>query len=152
MIGGIYYFPPNGFSGIVELFNNATDGSALHLYKLWVETDAAGAYWVTRQAGSQGGTIVTSYPVVSQGATQPGQINYTTGGTIEWEQPITGFAMPAYIGATNEAGSQDTFSAGGPICVLMPGDSLRVFAPAVASNDSGSLGVTFLWAALRDVG
>lgn len=151
MIGGVFFRPADGFSGVVELYNNATDGSALHVYKLWVGNDAGGAYWVTRQAGTQGGTAVTSYPVVSQGAPQPGLINYASAGQVNWDTPAQ-FVMPAYIGGDNEAGSLDDYSAPGPICVLMPGDSLQVFSPSISGISAGICAVTFYWAALRDVG
>ena len=151
MIGGVVYFAPNGSSAVVELYNNAQDGSALHLYKLWVANDASGAYWVTRQTGAQSGTQVQAYPVVSSGAALPGLINYTTGPVVDWITPST-FVMPAYLAGDNEAGSQDIFSAPGPICVLIPGDSLRVFSPSIGSASQGAAMVTFYWAAFRDLG
>jgi hypothetical protein len=151
MIGGVVFRPANGNSGVVELFNNAVDGSALHLYKLWVQNDASGLYWVTRQTGTQGGTPVQSYPVVSSGALLPGLINYASAAQVDWDTPAE-FVQPAYIAGDNEAGSQDTFSAPGPICVLVPGDSLQVFSPSISAIAAGFCIVTFYWAVFRDLG
>jgi len=149
-IGGVFFAAGVGNGAAVSLFNDATDGSNLHLYKLWVQNDAAGAYWVTRQTGALGGTTVTTYPVVSSGAALWGVISYAAVPQVIWSPGP--FAMPAYIGADNEAGSQDIFAAPGPICVLVPGDSLTVYNPAPGAISEGYLGVTFYWAVLPDLG
>jgi hypothetical protein len=151
MIGGVVFIATTNNSAVIELYNNAQDGSALHLYKLWVQNDASGVYWVTRQTGTQGGTQVQAYPVISSGAALPGIINYATAAAVDWLAPPP-FVQPAYIAGDNEAGSQDEYSAPGPICVLIPGDSLRVFSPSIGSASSGFAAVTFYWAAFRDLG
>lgn len=149
-IGGVFVNTGAGNGAAVELYNNAVDGSNLHIYKLWVGNDAAGAYWVTRQTGTMGGTACKTYPVVSSGAALPGLINYATVAQVVWGPGA--FAMPAFIGADNEAGSQDEFSVDGPFCVLVPGDSLTVYNPVGGALGQGILGVTFYWAALYDLG
>lgn len=152
MIGAVYFFPAHGLGGVVELFNNAQDGTSLHIYGLWIENEANGQYYYTRQTGTMGGTIVQSYPVVSSGAVLPGQINYGTQPGLAFPYPLP-FVFPAYIVGTNDAGSQDTFQVPGPICVLVPGDSLRAIVPiASAGISSGAIGATFYWLALRDNG
>jgi hypothetical protein len=150
-VGGVVFIATAGRSAVIELFNNATDGSYLHLYRLWISNDASGVYWVTRQTGSMGGTVVKSYPVITSVAALPGQISYGEDVAVDWLTPVP-FVMPAFIGADNEAGSQDTFSAPGPICILGPGTSLRVFSPSIGPASSGAAMVTFYWAALHDMG
>lgn len=149
-IAGVFVNTGAGNGVAVELFNNAQDGSNLHIYKLWVANDAAGAYWVTRQTGTQGGTAVKTYPVVSSGPTLPGLLNYATVAQVDWG--AAPFAMPAYIAADNEAGSLDSFGLPGPLCVLVPGDSLTVYNPVGGVFGDGIVGVTFYWAALSDLG
>jgi hypothetical protein len=151
MIGGVYYNAPAGFSSQIELFNNATDGSALHVYRAWVATDASGLYWMTRQQGTLGGTPVPSYPIVSNAAALAGLINYANGPEFDWLIPGP-LAVPGYIAADNEAGSLDKWDAPGPICILMPGYSLRVFLPCPHNTAEGIGAATFYWAVLHDPG
>jgi hypothetical protein len=151
MIGGVYYYPTNGSGGTIELYNNATDGSALHVYRIWSANDASGPYFITRQQGSMGGTPVPSYPVVSQGAPQPGLISYADS-AAPYTFPPYATAQPAFIATDNEAGTTDEWGADGPICVLMPGDSLRVINNLAGVGSAGFIAATFYWAALRDVG
>src|ERR1700739_3036794 len=120
MVGGFFHVPATGNSSIAELYNNATDGSSLHVYKIWTQNDAGGGYWITRQPGTIGGTSVPTYPVVTGYPTRPGLFSYADAAAVNWLQP-GGFTMPAFIGGNNEAGSQDAFYAPGPICVLQPG-------------------------------
>jgi len=151
VIAGVWFTPALTFGGSIELYNNAADGSNLHLYRLWTQNDAAGGYYVTRQTGTQGGTAVQTFPVISSGAALPGIVNYAAiAGTA---YPLHGpFVLSGYMAMDNEAGSQDTFGADGPLCILVPGDSLRVIQPFGSAIDQGTVAATFYWAAIRDTG
>ena len=74
--GGVFWNANFNKSAVVELYNDATDGSYLHLYRLWVSVDAGGAYWVFRQDGTIGGTQVPTYPIISNAGALPGRISY----------------------------------------------------------------------------
>jgi hypothetical protein len=152
MIGGCFYLSTSGLSPSIELFNNAHDGSALHLYRIISNAAGAGPYYITRQTGTQGGTIVPSYPVVSSGSQQPGQINYTDVASSTYPRvgPVGAAAM---IVLQNYAADNDYVSTDGPFCVLVPGDSIRVVNPYQGTEPSSQyLSATFLWLAIRDLG
>ena len=150
-IAGVFFIPTNTNAGLVELYNNATDGSNLHVYRIWVWTAASGGYVVTRQTGTMGGTQVQTYPVVSQGAALWGLVNYGTTAGISYP-PATPFALPGMVAGDNYAGSQDTFGADGPICVLQPGDSLRAYTPWASAISNGEIACTYYWAVMNDLG
>jgi hypothetical protein len=150
-IGGVFYNSTVGKMPAIDLFNNAQDGSNLHIYRLWVGNDAGFFYLVTRQSGSLNGTPVAPFPVIASGAALPGIISYAD--VPNFPSPIPApYGVGAYIAANNEAGSLDPFEAGGPICVLIPGTSLRVTWGSQAVGSGAALGVTFYYAALADQG
>lgn len=151
-IGGLFYFPAHGEAGVLELFNNATDGSYLHIYRIWYENEANGQYYFTRQTGTQGGTPIPSYSVVSNLGAPWGLLNYTTIPGLAFPYPLP-FVFPAYIAGANDAGSQDTFATDGPLCVLVPGDSLRLITPIASSGiSSGEICATMYWAVMPEAG
>jgi hypothetical protein len=151
MIGGTFYLSSTGVSAAIELYNNAADGSSLHVYKVWAGNGAQGPYYFTRQPGTMGGTTVPSYPVVSQSGPGPGVISYADAPAVPFPKngPI---AFPGYIVLQNYAGDTDIVSADGPICVLLPGDSLRGINIAASTAGGSYFAVTFYWAAIRDIG
>ena len=149
--GGVFYKSNLGKSAAVELYNDATDGSYLHVYRVWIQNDAGGGYWVFRQDGTMGGTSVPTYPIISNVGLLPGRISYADADNINWIAP-TPFVLAGYFAGNNEAGTQDTYSAPGPVCILAPGASLRALAPAGGPTDFGIMAANFYWAALHDRG
>src|ERR1700681_1535021 len=109
-IGGVFYISTVGMMSGIDLFNNANDGSNLHIYRLWVQNDAEGFYNVTRQVGSLGGTPVDPSPISARGAPLPGIISYAD--IPNFPAPVNGpIAFPGYIAGANDAGTMDIFEA-----------------------------------------
>jgi hypothetical protein len=150
-IGGVFYQSTAGKVPAIELFNNATDGTQLHIYKLWIQNDGGYFYIVTRQTGTMGGTTVPVYPVIAYGGVPPGIISYADVDSFTYPIPAP-FGVGAFIAGNNEAGTLDDFSAPGPICVLAPQTSLRVRWGEQGPSRPGNLAVTFYYAALPDQG
>lgn len=153
-VGGCFW-PSTAIAAVLDLYNNAIDGSNLHVYKVWVGNDAAGLYGMTRISGHGGNFLQNAIPVVITAPTLPGQLYQDT-----ISPQYSGFEFPkdtalndAFIG-DNEAGSEDTWYAPGPICVIPPGFSMRVY-PFVGSGQSGGGGLitcTFYYVVLKDKG
>lgn len=153
-VGGFFY-PSSAVAAVLDLFNNAQDGSNLHVYKVWVGNDAAGLYGMTRLQGHGATFLSNAFPVVITAATLPGQLYQDeiaaqfSGSFFPKDTPFS----DAFI-ADNEAGSQDTWSAAGPICVIPPGFSMRVY-PFVGSGQTGGgqlITATFYYIVLKDRG
>jgi hypothetical protein len=150
-IGGVAYISTVGKMSAIELYNDANQGTNLHVYRLWVGNDAGFIYTVTRQAGSLGGTQVPTNPVITGAPALPGIINYADVPNSP-SNPPTPYAVPGYIVGCNDAGSLDIWEAGGPICVLTPGTSLRVTYANQSPTSFTVLTVSFFYAALADTG
>lgn len=150
-----WFWPSTALATCIDLYNNAKDGSNLHVYRVWVGNDASGIYGMTRIEGHGANFLQNGVPVVITGPSLPGQCWYDT-----LPPQYTGFFFPkdtpfsdAFF-ADNEAGSQDTWQAPGPICVIPPGFSMRAYA-MVGSGQSGGGGmmaVTFYYVVLPDRG
>jgi len=152
-VGG-WYSPTAVLEPVLDLYNNAQDGSNLHVYRVWVGNDAASIYGMTQIKGHGANLMQAAVPVVTGAPRLPGELyydgitpSYTYIG-VPKDQPISdAFFMD------NEAGSQDAWQAAGPICVIQPGYALRVYPVISKSNAAGGfIAATFYYIALRDIG
>lgn len=153
-VGGVFW-PSTAVVTVLDLFNNAQDGSNLHVYRVFVGNDAAGWYGMTRLQGHGANFLTNSFPVVITGASLPGQLYQDTIAPQYPDQPFPKDTalFDAFIG-DNEAGTEDMWNAPGPICVIPPGFSMRVY-PFVGANQTGGGGqmsATFYYVVLKDRG
>jgi hypothetical protein len=152
-VGGA--FDPNAvLATTLDLYNNATDGTNLHVYRLWGFNDAAGHYGVTTLKGHGANFMRNASPVIVGNPILPGQLYQDT-----IPPQYSGFLFPFdtpfsdVLFADNEAGSQDTFAAPGPICVIPPGYSLRVYSLCGSGQTHGQMmTASFYFLALPDSG
>ena len=149
-VGGVYVAAaPNGV--VFDLYNNATDGSALHVWKFWVGNEAGEAYGVTRIHGHGANFLQNSVPVFTDGPQLPGQLYQDTIAPLFTGIPAPpGFVQSdAFIG-DNVAGTVDIYGSPGPLCVLAPGYSLRVYGiTGTGYINPTQIGVTFYFLAIR---
>lgn len=153
-VGGAYN-PSASVAAVLDLYNNASDGSNLHVYKIFVGNDAAGWYGITQLSGHGGNHVADGFPVVIGGPQLPGQL-YQDTISPQWSGG-PGFPVDTAFGDVlfmdNEAGSMDVWSAPGPIKVIPLGYSLRVYAFTSSTFSAGQLMVaSFYYLALPDRG
>ena len=153
-VGGVYW-PSATLVTVLDLYNNAADGSNLHVYRVFVGNDAAGWFGMGRLAGHGANFLTNAYPVVITGPTLPGQLYQDTIAPQYVTEPFPKdqALFDAFIG-DSEAGEEVRWSAPGPLCVIPPGFSMRVY-PFVGSNQVGGGGMmscTFYYVVLKDRG
>lgn len=153
-VGG-YYRPSATRATTIDLYNNAQDGSTLHVYRVWVGNDASAEYGMTKLFGHGANFLQNAVPVVTGNPTLPGQAYWDTipPQYVPTFSPTDTPLSDAFI-ADNEAGSQDAWATPGPICVLPPGYSMRAYS-FIGSNQVGGgnvLAVTFYFLAMPDRG
>jgi len=149
-VGGVYVVaPPDGV--VFDLFNNASDGSYLYVYELWVGNEAGEAYGVTRLKGHGANFLQNAVPVFTDGPTLPGELYQDTIGPLFVGIPAPpGFVHSDALIGDNVAGSVDIYSTVGPLCVLTPGYSLRVYAiTGTGYINPTQLGCSFYFLALH---
>jgi hypothetical protein len=154
-VGGAYN-PSAVGAAVLDLFNNAVDGSNLHVYRIFVGDDAAGWYGITTLSGHGANFMQNAVPVVTGAARLPGQLYWDV---IPPQYTATAGALPVNIPFSdvlfmdNEAGSMDIWTGQGPISVIKPGYSLRVYALCSTTFTAGQMIVaSFYYAALPDLG
>jgi hypothetical protein len=143
-----------GTGAVLDLYNNASDGSSLHVYNVWVGNDASELYGLTALHGHGGTWLANGVTVIVPGPAPWGQLYADT---IAAQWPGTFFPVGTTIGdrlfMNNVAGSQDTWRTGGPICVLSPGYALRVYKSAGAgTTGTNPMAVSFYYLQIRDQG
>lgn len=148
---GAFYWPSTVLSTTFDLFNNARDGSSLHLWAAFVGNDAAGLYSATQIKGHGGTLAANATAVITASAQLPGQLYIDTQApqfsTLPWDKD-TIFANPWVL--DNEAGSLDDLHSGGPICIIQPGYSFRVFPLCSSAQTTAPvMAVTFYFLALQ---
>jgi len=152
-VGGVFAAAA-GSGAALDLYNNAADGSSLHVYNVWVGNDAGQLYGVTAIHGHGANFLLNGATVVVPGPTPWGQLYYDTvaAGFAGTFFPVGGTLLDRLFG-NNVAGTVDSWSTGGPICVLSPGYSLRVYE-SVGSAQTGinPLAVSFYYLQIRDQG
>jgi len=148
---GAFYWPTAAVSTTFDLYNNASDGSSLHLWAAFVGNDAAGLYAATQLKGHGANFARNSTAVITASGQLPGQLWIDTQApqfsTLPWDKDT--IYADAWV-LDNEAGSLDNLHSGGPICIIQPGYSFRVY-PLISSAQSGGdvMAVTFYFLALQ---
>jgi hypothetical protein len=149
-VGG-FFVPSALLNTSLDLYNNATDGSNLHVYRLWVHNDAETLYFATRVKGHGATLMQNAVPVVVGAGALPGQLYYDTqpqlGATFPVDTPLSD---AYYFG--DESGFQAGFAAPGPLAVILPGFSFRVQTALKAAITGNLLVATFYFVALPDTG
>jgi len=152
-VGGVYS-PVPAVGAALDLYNNATEGSNLHVYKVFVGNDGSELYGITAIHGHGANFLQNGATVIVPGPTPFGQLYYDTV-PAQW----TGFLYPNNTALSdrlygdNTAGSTDQWYAQGPICVLSPGYSLRVYVSTGTTVTSATpIAVSFYYLQLRDQG
>jgi len=150
-IGGVYYFSSVGSVSAVGLYNNATDGSSLHIYGLWVFADGEGPIIWSRQSGATGTHAGPCFPVITRVAALPGALYYEDRAGISFSPIPVATAYYNYMVGGDEGANAFNLQDGGPLCVLQPGDAL--YGQGLYTSTSPSeIGITFHYCALRDIG
>jgi hypothetical protein len=152
-VGGAFW-PSAQVGAALDLYNNAQDGSLLHVYRVFVFNDAGAEYGMTRIQGHGANHLMDAVPIVITAPGLPGQL---------WQDTVpaqfAGNQFPkdtafsdAFMG-NNVAGSMDDWHDDGPICVIPSGFSLRVYGFAGAAQVGGTyMNATFKYAVLSDQG
>jgi hypothetical protein len=153
-VGG-YFWPSSNLATVLDLYNNASDGTNLHVYRVFAGNGAAANYGMTRLSGHGAKFLTNAFPVVITGPTLPGQLYYDT-------------IAPQFVGAIgpqdepffdalfmeNDAGSMDVWDAPGPICLIPPGFFMRVYGFTGTGRTGGGaqMSASFYYVALPDRG
>lgn len=152
-VGGVFSSTA-GHGAVLDLFNNATEGSNLHVYNVWVGNDAGQLYGMTTINGHGANFLSNGVTVIVPGPTPWGQLYYDTIGPI-WSGtffPVGGNFSDRLYG-NDVAGVVDQWNVPGPLCVLYPGYSLRVYEVA-GSGETGTnpFAVSFYYLQIPDAG
>jgi hypothetical protein len=155
--GGFFVSSDNTTGASVDLFNNANDGSYLHVYRLWVHNDAEGMYAVQQLQGHGANLFGAAFPVTIGDPTPPGQLYYdetNSGITPPTDDypPDTPILNPLMLG--DESGFEFQAGLPGPLMVIPPGYSMRAQS-LVQQGSAGRGGVmvaSFYYAWLPDKG
>jgi hypothetical protein len=143
-----------GTGAALDLYNNALDGSSLHVYTVWVGNDASELYGITALHGHGGTFLANGVSVIVPGPTPWGQL-YVDTVPAQWSGTFypAGTSLSDRLYMNDVAGSQDRWHTGGPICVLSPGYALRVYG-ATGSGTTGTspVAVSFYYLQIRDQG
>lgn len=153
-VGGAYN-PSASVAAVLDLYNNASDGSNLHVYRIFAGNDAAGWYGITELSGHGANLMCNAFPVVIGGPQLPGQLYYDTidpqfsgGPGFPTDTPFSDVLF-----MDNEAGSMDIWSGPGPIKVIPPGYSLRVYGFTSSTFTAGQeMVASFYYVVLPDRG
>ena len=133
-----------------DLFNNATDGSNLHVYKIWTFNDGQGMYAFAPFNGHGANFVTNGSPIITGDPAPWGQIYQDSATPV-----MTGFivipnAAPlgGYFLGGDEGAVQAHFGVGAPLAVITPGWSLRAQSLISTSEINHGLVVTFYYAVL----
>lgn len=149
-VGG-YYNDRTHHGVIFDLYNNAQDGSSLHLYEMWLSSDGQDNSPVYPVSGHAATLLSNSFPIVIGHGGLPGQLYYDLIPAITI--PLNTASAGAYIVADVSA-LWLPMQAPGPLQVIPPGYSLRFrvdWNDAIASGGS-IISASYYWTVIRDQG
>lgn len=140
----------------IDLFNNSTDGTFLHVYEVWVGAQNYGPYAIVAVNGHASTFIANAKPIVV-GTAQPWGALYwgslTADATWVSGTPANGFNYGSDYATDNPDGTVDRWRSSGPIKVLPPGYSLRVWYPInFGSGTVGTISASFRYIQVHDRG
>lgn len=151
-IGSMFRASTLGTVPAIGLFNNAVDGSSLHIYALWTFGDAEGPQLWNIQGSATGTLFGPCTAIITGAAGPPGQLWF------EDRPGVSGSPLPVdtnyggYITAGDESGAMSSFTPNGPLCVLKPGYALYCSQFYSYPPDPQQLAVTFYYVWLQDLG
>jgi len=127
----------------IALYNDATDGRSLYVYGMLTEANDDATFSVVYRPSPVNGAVVgAGFPIVSDGATNPGLIYlYSALAPL----PIDAASGPFISDWTNTFTFAPIVSSG-PIAVLRPGAALAFHNHATVSS---GITVSFWWTALK---
>ncbi len=132
----------------ISLFNNATDGSYLHVWTTSIYTDGEGPCFASQLQGSQGTFLQNAVPVVFNVGALPGQIFWNIVPGIPNQPNDSALSDSAYFG--EEAATDIFWRCPGPHAIVAP-----QYSYAITNNQGGGvangaiLAVTFYYLALQ---
>jgi hypothetical protein len=143
---------PSGNQGVVfDLFNNATDGSSLHVYEIFTFTGGDDIWTAYGVKGHSANFVANASAIVIGNPGPWGALYYgltPSRGSLPFDTVISA----AYTFWDVSAIEQHT-SAPGPLMVVPPGYSMRVDQPSYISGARAVLlSATFYFVALPDQG
>jgi hypothetical protein len=151
---GASFWPSGAHATALDLFNDAKDGSWLHVYRVFVGNDGGGTYGMTRLQGHGANYLMDGVPIVITAPSLPGQL-WLEILPPSYPGPLFPKDFPffdAFIG-DNGAASQDDWHDDGPLCLIPPGFSMRVYSIASTTQSDGqAMAATFKYAVLPDQG
>jgi len=116
----------------LDLFNNASDGTLLHVYQVIVGAQGYGPYALQTLQGHGANLITNAFPVVADDARPWGQLYWdsqTAAQTWVSGSPADGQNYGSNYALDATGSTIDSLQTTGPISVLPPGYSLRVWYP-----------------------
>jgi len=123
MIGAAFQHSNTTNDLCLDLYNNATDGSNLHLYYLVIFNDAQGMWAGNPHYGHGANFVANALPVITGAPSPPGQVyqdvvgsSFSGSNTIPNVTPLS-FAL---MGG-EETGSCPRVAPPGPLSVILPG-------------------------------
>jgi hypothetical protein len=153
MVGATYLSNAH-LDAAIELFNNATDGSYLHVYKVMLGNDGQGWYLGSIYHGNLGSNATQPFSVVSNRARPWGMLYAGDLAPLyPGSNPVSGSFFSGYLAGESFGGSSDQWMAPGPIAVLAPGYSLQYRSNiGTLSTGGGILDCTFYYMDVPDQG
>lgn len=141
----------------IDLYNNATDGSYLHVYGVNMSTGGAGPAALRRLSGHGANLLGGNTPVIITAGALPGVLYWDkTAATVIWPSGVAPDGgtdvAPYYFNDLTSA--VDYFNFGGPLCVIPPGYSLRALITVGFTTGTTTyvLAASFYWCAIPDRG
>jgi hypothetical protein len=149
-VGG-FYDDTHQNSITFDLFNDATDGSNLHVYKIWINNGGNDGTIISGVQGHSPTLMANSSSVVIGGPQLPGTMYYDLTAGVPY---VSNVAKGGRFVYDDVSALWNEFSVEGPIIVIPPGYSLRHVTPYGGSPTSGgiTLGMSYFWAVLPDQG
>jgi hypothetical protein len=140
----------------LDLFNNATDGTLLHVYEVIVGAQGYGPYAIVPVKGHGANLIVSATPVVADEAQPWGQLYWDSQTAVQtWVSgsPADGQNYGSAYAIDAPGSTVDVFQTGGPMSVIPPGYSLRVWYPInYGAGTHATLSASFRWIEAQDRG
>jgi hypothetical protein len=145
--GATFQTAPDGPDVTIDLFNNATDGSYLHVYKVWVFNDAQGMYVMNPLQGHGANLVGGAFPVRFDQPQPWGAIFQDSVANPFSTDTVIPTAAPAgayFIGGTDSESNSNVWPPG-PLAVIPPGFSLRVRSYISSFFQDHGIAVTFYY-------
>jgi len=140
----------------LDLFNNATDGTLLHVYQVIVGAQGYGPYALMTLKGHGANFITGAFPVVADDALPWGQLYWDSQTAVQtWVSgtPANGSNYGSAYALDATGSTIDSLQTPGPISVLPPGYSLRVWYPInFGTGTIGTLSASFRYVEIQDRG